>query len=556
MPYACPEKRRLCIKQSVARQRMRLREKLGEEEYRKRLRANGAAAYRRHSMRQRQQLGDDEYRNRMRLRQKAYRARKKEEKAIELEYAMSISRRTRSRSRGRHLAAANAAEQSAAGCSRPNCHGRCRMCVLRQGSNVEPYRVQQKLCDPLPPGLYNRLLVEVKSLVTLVLLEEPEKYITITSGCGSVAAPGRGRRPLKLEFSRSVRVGEEGKCSQPCRCVGCATSGTYAEDTDIAAVCLGCKNCVSKQFTCVDCSQTFEPRYSYGFGSGRSSAGGDVFNTRILNSPPVFEEAFTYLENENHLKPGTLTTFTMLIYLGAGFCVRCWCDEEVCPWFGARIGCGSSLPMHRDQIPEKKRGLNSTEIGSPCYSLHFGNERTIAVRFSESGTGRMNDSVEFEPKADVIVAGGRDHSVSVLPSSDEHFNIFDDNGTRVCGTVLHGVCQPLSDYCISVGLVARVTEATAQVSSQTDCVQWPKHMWERYICESTKIKYCAAGFTRPMGRIGARISKKQYYRRMTETWNEDAKKWAAAQREHVEETLSSSAWMNSADHSLCNICLN
>lgn len=201
--------------------------------------------------------------------------------------------------------------------------------------------------------------------------------------------------------------------------------------------------------------------------------------------------------------------------------------------------------MHRDQLPEKiHTKLNSTSVGSPCISMHFGARRKIAVRWSFNGDRKSSVLLECSPAADMEVGGGIERSVSILPASDEDFNMHNYHGKRLCGTVLHGVPEPLPDNNISVGVIARSTVTVVQVDTKMDAVRWNTGTWARYKSEAHQIKYCKAGYAVSANperkyRVGGKVPKHQYYRDMAETWAKDAPEWSDYVRDSVLASLRS-----------------
>ena len=403
------------------------------------------------------------------------------------------------------------------------------------------------MLEPLSPVEYNDFLDHVKELVRKVLLCEPETYITITSGCGSVCAPLCGRRPIKVAYSRRVfREDEEScACKQPSICHGCSSHVDEPGNDDI--YCNGCCACCGRQFECRYCGKTYEIRSAYGFGSGRSSAGRDVFKCHIFDSTCKLNHMAELLERRYSLDHGQLNSITMLVYLGGGFCVQCWRNECMRSSDADTncFSCCSKLSMHRDTYPERKGKSYSGRSDCCTYAMHFGSQRRLKICFSE--TGCLSDLVDTDKSC--TLGGGITNSVSYLHPADEHFSYFNVNGSRKKGCIMHGICDPIDIFDISVGVYFRCVDQTVQVDVDKDTIRWLTSDWTKFC--NTELKYVKSGYARqgqaPL-RLNQKLNKKEYYRLMRETWAQDAKLWAQQMESHISETLDMNQWKFVPEH--------
>ena len=399
---------------------------------------------------------------------------------------------------------------------------------------------------------YNDFLDHIKQLVREILLDEPQTYITITSGCGSVCAPLCGRRPIKIAYSRGVSREDKESCAckQPSICLGCSPHVDEPRNDDDAYdddACHGCSACCGRQFECRYCGKMYEIRSAYGFGSGRSSAGKDVFKCHIFDSTLKLNRMAELLERRYPQEHGRLNSITVLVYLGGGFCVQCWRNE--CTRSSNadtnRSSCCSKLSMHRDTYPERKGKSYSGRSDCCTYAMHFGSQRRLKIGFSE--TGCVSGLVDIDNSC--TLGGGITNSVSYLHPADEHFSYFNVNGYRKKGCIMHGVCDPIGIFDISVGVYFRCVDQTVQVDVETDTIRWPTSDWTKFC--NAELKYVKSGYARqgeaPL-RLNQKLNKEEYYRLMRETWAEDAQLWAEQMKSHISETLDTDQWKCVPEH--------
>ena len=158
-----------------------------------------------------------------------------------------------------------------------------------------------------------------------------------------------------------------------------------------------------------------------------------------------------------------------------------------------------------------------------------------------SRTGSASDLVDIDRSC--TLGGSISNSVSCVDPADEHFKYFNVNGTREKGTILHGVCDHMNRFDISVGIYLRHVAHTAHVDVQKDTVRWLSKDWKTFC--STELRYSESGFARDSHtklRQGVKLNKRHYYRLMRETWIQDYKEWVHHIKAHVYESLQSDAW--------------